>query len=110
MMTFTEKQKKAIENRGNILVSAAAGSGKTRVLTERICRLVKSGEAQIDELLVLTFTDAAAAEMKKRIYETLMEISDSERLGIMAEKGINTMCWGCPLRSTLRLKRIMRDY
>ena len=86
-MNYTEKQKKAIENRGNILVSAAAGSGKTRVLTQKICRIIQSKEADVDALLVLTFTDSAAAEMKKRIYETLMSIStESEKLGIMAEK------------------------
>ena len=86
-MNYTDKQDKAIENKGSILVSAAAGSGKTRVLTERICRIIHRGDAGVDDLLVLTFTDAAAAEMKKRIYESLMARSlDSEALGIAAEK------------------------
>ncbi len=89
MMNRTPKQKRAIEAKGNVLVSAAAGSGKTSVMTERICRIVASGEADISDILVLTFTDMAAAEMKKRIYNQLYELSvsqASEALGIMAER------------------------
>jgi len=89
MHEFTTKQRRAIGNTGNILVSAAAGSGKTRVLTERICNILSSGKAGIDEILVLTFTDAAAAEMKSRIYLRLFDMSISakdESLGIIAEQ------------------------
>ena len=89
MMERTPKQKRAIEAKGNILVSAAAGSGKTSVMTERICRIVASGDADISDILVLTFTDMAAAEMKKRIYNQLYDLSlsqGSEALGIMAER------------------------
>ena len=57
-MQFTEDQKKAIETRGkNILVAAAAGSGKTRVLVERIISQVRRGELSLDHILVL-FRDA----------------------------------------------------
>ena len=69
-VTFTEKQLMAIELHGrNILVSAAAGSGKTAVLVERIVRMVCDEEhpVDIDRLLVVTFTNAAAAEMRERI-------------------------------------------
>lgn len=68
--TFTEEQLMAIELHGrNILVSAAAGSGKTAVLVERIVRMVCDEEhpVDIDRLLVVTFTNAAAAEMRERI-------------------------------------------
>lgn len=66
-MKWTKEQEKAITETGqNIIVSAGAGSGKTAVLTERVVRKVKSG-IDIDKLLVLTFTKAAAAEMKERI-------------------------------------------
>lgn len=66
--TWTAAQKRAIEaGKGNFLVSAGAGSGKTSVLTERIYQLVKSGTARLDQLLVLTFTNKAAAEMKSRV-------------------------------------------
>ncbi len=69
-MEWTDKQKQVIETRGcNLLVSAAAGSGKTAVLVERILRLISEGEnpLDIDRLLVMTFTNAAAAEMRERI-------------------------------------------
>ena len=66
-MAWTEEQKRAIDLEGkNILVSAGAGSGKTAVLTERVKRKLLSG-VHIKELLILTFTNAAAAEMKERI-------------------------------------------
>ena len=66
-MAWTEEQKQAIEQEGtNILVSAGAGSGKTAVLTERVKRKVLNGTSVL-RLLVLTFTNAAAAEMKDRI-------------------------------------------
>lgn len=65
---WTEQQKKAIQtNNKNILVSAAAGSGKTAVLTERILQKLVTGETQADRLVVVTFTKAAAAEMRERI-------------------------------------------
>ena len=63
-MPYTKDQQKAIDTRDkNILVAAAAGSGKTRVLVERIIRQLINGELDVDELLVVTFTNAAAAEM-----------------------------------------------
>ena len=62
---FTPAQQKAIEDTGkNILVAASAGSGKTRVLVERVINKIKQG-VSIDELLVVTFTEAAAKEMKE---------------------------------------------
>ncbi len=69
-VNWTREQSQVIESRGkNLLVSAAAGSGKTAVLVERIIRMVTEGENPpgIDELLVMTFTNAAAAEMRERI-------------------------------------------
>ncbi len=69
-MKFTPEQQRVIElHNSNILVSAAAGSGKTAVLVERIIRMICEGEnpADIDRLLIVTFTNAAAAEMRERI-------------------------------------------
>lgn len=69
-MIFTPKQEKVLQARNhNILVSAAAGSGKTAVLVERIIRLITEGDEplDIDRLLVVTFTRAAAAQMRERI-------------------------------------------
>ena len=71
-MPYTKDQQTAIDARGrNILVAAAAGSGKTRVLVERIIRQLIKGELDVDELLVVTFTNAAAAEMRERIEAAL---------------------------------------
>lgn len=77
MPKWTEPQQNAIEARGsNILVSAAAGSGKTAVLVERVIRLITDVElnVDVDKLLIVTFTNAAAAEMKKRISNALLNI------------------------------------
>lgn len=75
-ITFTEDQKRVIEERHkNILVSAAAGSGKTAVLTARILsRLMeKQQPVDIDHMLIVTFTNSAAAEMRERITRAINE-------------------------------------
>ncbi|MDL2206127.1 helicase-exonuclease AddAB subunit AddA [Eubacteriales bacterium OttesenSCG-928-N13] len=70
-MAFTSEQLRAITaESGNLLLSAAAGSGKTFTLVERILQLLRRG-ANIDEMLIVTFTRAAAAEMKGRLIERL---------------------------------------
>ncbi|MCL2360239.1 MAG: helicase-exonuclease AddAB subunit AddA [Defluviitaleaceae bacterium] len=77
-MKFTPAQSAAITQDANeILVSAAAGSGKTAVLTERILRHI-SNNIGIDRLLVVTFTEAAAAEMKERVTEKIHALLNSE--------------------------------
>ena len=76
MMKWTAEQHEAIHASGNLLVSAAAGSGKTAVLTERIVRLMAEG-ADISEFLCVTFTNAAAGEMKKRIARRLLEAAEA---------------------------------
>lgn len=75
-MDFTKDQQKVIDLRGkNILVSAAAGSGKTAVLVERILALISDSDnpVDIDRLLVVTFTNAAAAEMRERIHGAILK-------------------------------------
>ena len=70
-MAWTEEQQLAIDTKNsNIIVSAGAGSGKTAVLTARTLRILKEG-THVNELLVLTFTNAAAAEMKERIRNSI---------------------------------------
>lgn len=74
---WTDAQKKAIESRnGTILVSAAAGSGKTAVLVERVIQRIVDTDNPVDieKLLIVTFTKAAAAEMKERISKRLSEL------------------------------------
>ena len=69
---FTDEQLKAIETTDrSVLVSAAAGSGKTAVLVERIIRIILEGKANVDEMLVVTFTNAAAAEMRLRLSKAI---------------------------------------
>ena len=73
-MLFSEDQKSAIYTKNkNILVSASAGAGKTTVLVERIIQSIlnKENNINIDELLIVTFTNNAASEMKSRIYSAL---------------------------------------
>ncbi len=66
-MDFTKSQLEAIEHNGSdLIISAAAGSGKTATLTERIIRKIKSG-ADISRMLIVTFTKAAASELKNKI-------------------------------------------
>jgi len=75
-MSWSKEQLAAIETRGkNLLVAAAAGSGKTSVLVERIiCRILdESKPVDIDKMLVVTFTNAAAAEMRARVGTALSE-------------------------------------
>lgn len=78
---FTAEQQEVIDRRNcNILVSAAAGSGKTAVLVERIItRLTKDKPPlNVDQLLIVTFTEAAAAEMKERIYDAIEKMLQKE--------------------------------
>ena len=84
---WTDDQQRVIDARNcNLLVSAAAGSGKTAVLVERIIKMItdEKNNVDIDRLLVVTFTNAAAAEMKTRVGEAiesrLLEEPDNEHL------------------------------
>ena len=74
-MDFTPEQIKVIDSRNqNLIVSAAAGSGKTAVLTERIVKKICEDEnLNVDRMLIVTFTNSAAREMKERIGKKLRE-------------------------------------
>lgn len=72
MINWTKNQQEAIDSRDqNLLLSAAAGSGKTAVLVERILNLMIKDRISIDEMLIITFTRAAAGEMRERILQRL---------------------------------------
>jgi ATP-dependent helicase/nuclease subunit A len=78
-MGATEQQRQAIyAHDNNVIVSAGAGSGKTYVLKERVLDKVKNKGKKIDEMIILTFTNNAAAEMKERIRKILKENGESE--------------------------------
>lgn len=74
-MKFTDEQQNALDAKGRVLVSAAAGSGKTAVLVEKVINLItdENNPVDVDKLLIVTFTNAAAAEMKSRISKRLQE-------------------------------------
>ena len=109
---WTPQQEQAINLHGrNLLVSAAAGSGKTAVLVERIIRMItQEPGVDVDHLLVLTFTRAAAMEMKERIASRinrmLMEKPDDARLqrqaALLGHASITTIDSFC--------LRVVRDY
>lgn len=79
MNNWTPEQEQAIWARNsNLLVAAAAGSGKTAVLVERIIQLISQDKVNIDRLLIVTFTNAAAGEMRERISAAIMAQLDKE--------------------------------
>ena len=86
---WTEDQLAAITGRGsNILVAAAAGSGKTAVLVERIIRKIIDDGVDIDKILVVTFTNAAASEMRERILNALYNEIDKAPLNTRLRKQV----------------------
>ena len=90
MPNWTSKQEEAITKSGtNIIVSAGAGSGKTAVLTERVIRKLING-VDINHILVLTFTNAAAAEMKDRIRNGIKKAGLTEQLDYIDASYITT--------------------
>lgn len=82
---YSPAQKKAIEHRGSdLLVSAAAGSGKTAVLTARVLSLIAQGE-KLDSMLIVTFTKAAAAQMRQRIAAAIEESELPDKASLMQD-------------------------
>ena len=89
---WTEEQSQAIHEKGsNILVAAAAGSGKTAVLVERIINKIIEEEIDIDKLLVVTFTNAAASEMRERILNAIYKKIEEEPTILRLQKQITLL-------------------
>ena len=89
-MDFTKEQLDAINSEGeNIIVSAGAGSGKTAVLTARVIRKLNDG-VPVNKLLVLTFTNEAASEMKSRIRKAIIKNKLSDQLDLLDSSYITT--------------------
>jgi ATP-dependent helicase/nuclease subunit A len=70
-VSLTPAQNEAVQSRGNTVVIAGAGTGKTQTLIERAMRFVIEEGVSLDEILMVTFTEAAAAEMRNRIRSSL---------------------------------------
>ncbi len=75
---FTKEQQAALDADGRVIVSASAGSGKTTVMIEKIIRLIQAGDLRVDELLAVTFTKKAAAQMKEKLAEALISALNSD--------------------------------
>ena len=89
-MDWTKEQEQAINREGtNLIVSAGAGSGKTAVLSERVLRKLKEG-VDIRQILILTFTNEAALEMKERIRSKMQEEHLTEQLSFLDAAYITT--------------------
>ena len=106
---WTEEQELAINTRKcNLLVAAAAGSGKTAVLVERIIKMITEGEnpVDMDKLLVVTFTNAAASEMRERIGDAISKALEKDpssevlqrQLALLNRASITTMHSFCSER------------
>ena len=91
MPKWTKEQEEAIIKSGsNIIVSAGAGSGKTAVLSERVINKIQNG-IHVNELLILTFTRAAADEMKDRIRKKMEKNADlTNELDLISSSYITT--------------------
>ena len=89
---LTAEQLKAINhNQGNVIVSASAGSGKTFVMTNRAVRLIKEKKASVKELLMVTFTESSAEEMKQRLKLQLEQlIKDGDKSLILELLDLST--------------------
>lgn len=100
---LTRQQQQAIETDGNILVAAAAGSGKTAVLVERVIKKLcsKTDAVSADRLLIVTFTNAAAAEMRGRIEKRLDEEcrKHPEDTGLLLQKHLLSSAKICTIDS-----------
>lgn len=73
---LTPDQSRAVTGRKNAVVTAGAGTGKTRVLAERFCHIMEHESVGIDQILTLTFTNKATTEMQERIYQTLSGVEN----------------------------------
>ncbi len=101
-MKLTDAQQKAISCRGNsLLVSASAGAGKTSVLTARVLKMLTEDKCDIDRLLILTYTEAAASDMRRKISDALSDaISvDTENTHLARQTGLLPCAKICTIHS-----------
>lgn len=87
-MSLTDLQQKAVDSQNGVIVTASAGAGKTKVLVERVVDKAINKCTDIDKMLIITFTNAAAAQMRNRIEQRLSELQkeDPENIAISRQK------------------------
>ena len=110
---FTDSQSSAVAHRGSsVIVSAGAGSGKTKVLTERLIRMVADEGQSIDRFVVITFTKAAAAELKGRISKELRKKGLKRQEALLSRAQIGTIHHFCSsiLRENAHQMNINPDF
>ena len=86
---WTASQREAIDGRGNILVSAAAGSGKTATLSAKIMHLLSEEDASLSRFLIVTFTNAAAAELKERISKEITKAAVRDKTMLRHKRDVD---------------------
>ena len=87
-MELKEEQKRVVfHDEGDLLVSASAGSGKTFTVIRRLIRLIVEGKARVGEILAVTFTEKAAAEMKAKLQNALAEAIAAGNTGLKEQFG-----------------------
>ena len=105
---WTNKQKEAIEARGKtLLISAAAGSGKTATLTERIVRKItdENAPASIDKMLIVTFTRMSAADLKRKLSSAISDELAKEVWAALVGAAVPAYCQIAHLRKELKKHR-----
>src|SRR3954449_3816452 len=112
-MEFTREQQEAISRRdGSLFLHAGAGSGKTRVLVERFVRAVLDDGVRVDQVLAITFTEKAAAELKGRLRTRFLELGERERAREAERAWVSTIHGFCSrlLRANALTAGIDPDY
>lgn len=89
MTKWTESQEKAIKSKGSVLISASAGTGKTAVLTEKVAHAILEEKIDIDRMLIVTFSNNAANEMRERIRNKIYEIAVDKKY----DRGTRNRMW-----------------
>ncbi len=109
MIDLTKEQSRIINHdKGNLLVSASAGSGKTFVMIERAIKLIKEGKTSVSEILAVTFTEKAAADMKEKMSKALLKALASKEEGIKEQLALLSIADVCTLHSFCA--KLLRNY
>ncbi len=111
MFELKNEQRQIIEHeKGSLLVTASAGSGKTFVMIERLIRLIVQRKAKVNEILACTFTESAALDMKEKLKQALIDrIAQGDEDGYLSEQLLEVSCADiCTIHSLC--SRIVRSY